>query len=80
MSIRYYLEPLGEDVVPAVEEDGEGEESRVLVYPEDNGVSQSVLAWPGLTWPGDIYRPWVAQHVEARRVRGHLNMRSGEVV
>ena len=51
MSIRYYLEPLGEDVVPAVEEDGEGEESRVLIYPEHNGVSQSVsqsvVAWAG---------------------------------
>ena len=40
-----YLESLGEDVVPAVEEDGEGEECRVLIYPEDNGVSQS---WPSL--------------------------------
>ena len=41
-NVRYYLQPLGEDVVPAVEEDGESEESWVLVYPADNRVSQSV--------------------------------------
>ena len=67
MSIGYYLEPLSEDVVPAVEEDGEGEESRVLIYPEHNGVSQSVSG--GLAWScSDIYRPWVAQHVETAGV------------
>ena len=44
-----YLESLGEDVVPAVEEDGEGEESRVLIYPADNGVI-TVIPAPAPAW------------------------------
>ena len=47
--IMDYLESLGEDVVPAVEEDGEGEESRVLIYPADNGVI-TVIPAPAPAW------------------------------
>ena len=51
------VQPGGQDVVPPVEEDGEGEECGVLVYPEqDNSLTFGLMTFTDLGSPSKYRR------------------------